>query len=159
MTPEIQKQGAAARSRYTEEQRAYVKARWATGKSAAIVAAEMFTVFGLEMSRNALLGLVDRMKLPKRPTTGPWRLNRRQPLSKPIPKPAPPRTDLSAPQPIGPAGDFPAAGLCKWLVKDLPDFQCCGQPQFGRGPYCEHHMAKRKGTQPRVPGAHIRAPF
>lgn len=146
MTPEIQKLGADARSKYSDEQREFVKIGWAAGKSAGVIAVDFSARFGVQVTRNIIIGIKSRLGLPDRQTTVCRSYHNQKHITPPKPpkKAKEPRVDLEAPSPIGPVGDFPDSKCCKWPVDDLPNFRCCGQPQFGRGPYCEHHMARRK---------------
>lgn len=44
------------------------------------------------------------------------------------------------PEPVGPVGDFPAAGACRWIHGDPKrEWRCCGAP--GQ-PWCEHHATR-----------------
>jgi hypothetical protein len=133
-------------AKYTPEQKEFVRISWMADKSSQTIADAFTAEFGIPTSRRAIIGLSNRLKLPRRANTGPWRVyshkEKRPPKSatKPI-KPKKPRPNLSTPYPQGPVGDFPEAGLCRWVVADPPDFQCCGHPQHGKGPYCEAHAA------------------
>lgn len=155
--------GGARHVKYTDEHREFVKSAWAEGKSAAKVVRELAAAFGLVCSRNAILGLVNRMGLPTRPTTGPWRQNaerhaRQEQAFKTAflgqfeapganPEPVTEIIPLTEPAPIGLVGDFPEAGCCKWPAGTGSELQFCGHPQQGRGPYCPFHMKKRRAAQ------------
>lgn len=92
-------------------------------------------------SRCAVLGKADRLGLPPRDPT----MNRRRSDKnmtggnfKPKASPAPvmPPHEIA----LGPVGDFPGPGLCRFPMNpEGSPFQCCGRPGF---PWCpEHHRA------------------
>lgn len=141
--------------KYTEEQKEFVRQGWAANKSTQTIADDFAAAYGIETSRRAIIGLASRLKLPRRANTGPWRTYPHKPpqvigpkIARPA-KVAPPQLDAVEPVPIGPKGDFPDAGGCKWVMSDLPEFQCCGHACYNRGPYCSHHAAKCRGAQPK----------
>lgn len=134
---------------HSDETKAKLKVLWDEGMGARQIAEAL----GLP-SRNAVIGLAGRMKLTPRGSEGPWRIEGqarkrksqmdalfnpvpRMPVSKP---PKAPETVLDIPPPIGPIGDYPAAGGCRWITGETGrNFQCCGHPKAHSGPYCEAH--------------------
>lgn len=112
---------------HSEATKATVADLWNSGKSARQVGMEV------GMSRCAIIGLVNRMGLPKRkvdlirPVRG-WTARK---IKAAKPKPIP------APDPIGPIGDFPPAGTCRHIAGEPSgDFQCCGHQGY---PFCDYH--------------------
>lgn len=135
----------AAPNRYTPEHRKFIADGWNAGKSASMIAADFTARFGMAISRSGVIGVADRLGLPRRATTGPWRLypEREPKLAKPKPKPAPkPQEGLSEPIPVGLPGEYLDTG-CRWLHGDkVSEFQFCGHPKWSGTPYCENHAAK-----------------
>ena len=110
---------------HSEGTRQIVKAMWATGASQR----EIGRTIG--KGKNVVAGLVKRMGLPARRNypTG-WTARKLLRLKhKPVP----------GPEPIGPIGDFPARGACRFPVNaDGEEFRCCGHEGE---PYCDFHHA------------------
>lgn len=110
---------------HSEGTRQIVKAMWTAGVSQR----EIGRTIG--KSKNAVAGLVKRMGLPGRLSkpTG-WtarKLTRIKVEHKPVP----------GPDPIGPLGDFPARGTCRFIAGEpTGDFQCCGHEGE---PWCSFH--------------------
>lgn len=142
---------------WTEERVELLKALWTKGSSASEIAAEL----GGGISRNAVLGKVDRLKLAKR--------GRRQPRpreSKPgarlrfrsanriiyIQGLAGPKRVPPTPLPAEEISKNPVnfMGLtnknCHWPINDNPPFIFCGDAAIEGQPYCAHHY--RIGHQP-----------
>lgn len=163
MTPEIQRMGADARQKHTDEQREFVRTAWASGKSAGVIAVEFSKHFNVQVSRGVIIGIKTRMQLPDRQTRVCRSYHNQKYVNPPKAKPQPPRSDLQAPEPQGPIGDFPERGLCKWPVnQDGEPFQCCGQPQYSRSSLCEYHLAKSRPVKSLVQqaaGGRVRTPF
>jgi hypothetical protein len=85
------------------------------------------------ISKNTVPGIVRRLGLPKRPKDlsrkpSGWAARKIQ-LAKP-----------PAPDPVGPVGDFPGPGKCRFIAGPVsPKFQCCGHTGY---PFCEFHSVK-----------------
>lgn len=112
---------------HSEDLKALVRSLWARDISTREIAAMT------RMSRNSVSGMVRRLGLPKRTQGGVKRgwTARKFNLANPKTK---------APEPIGPIGDFPPIGTCRFIAGDPgAKFQCCGHPGE---PFCDHH-AKR----------------
>jgi GcrA cell cycle regulator len=115
---------------HSEETKAQVSKLWADGKSAREVGAE------IGMTRNAVIGLVHRLGLPKRETdlrrgVRGWTARKMKPVPPPL---------IPAPDPIGPIGDFPARDTCHHIAGEPNgSFQCCGHKGY---PFCEYHTSR-----------------
>jgi len=50
--------------------------------------------------------------------------------------------DMTVPNPVGPLGEFPETGLCKWIHGDpsTKHWQCCAAPAYEKQPYCKVHV-------------------
>jgi len=140
------------------DQLEFARAGWKARKSASIIAKDLNAQFGTNYSRSAVLGIAYRNDFGKRESKGPWR-DHRVPKDHKTPKLPPPRADLGEPAILGPEGDFPPPGACKWIVQDMPEFRCCGQPSWQGKPYCEHHAAKARGVQPKVAPKNLKIPY
>ncbi len=141
-------------SYWTEERVEKMVALRTAGKSFASIARELG-----DISRNAVIGKVRRIKLDKltpskyQEVTPP----KPKPLPKPPipapmprPKPAPvarPAAPIvakpvviaaSEPTPLGPIGAFPDRLSCRYIHGSGATFQCCAQPGF---PWCSYHAA------------------
>lgn len=129
-----------------------LKALWADGVSASIIAATLKNV-----TRNAVIGKARRLKLAARSPGLPSRPRRPRSLALKITKadavrtaPLPrPRKNRQLPN-LGPAPDrHPvtadiAACHCRWPEGDpkQPGFHYCGRPPLPGTPYCAHHFAR-----------------
>lgn len=109
---------------------------WAAGFTAEQIGRQMHT------SRSAVCGKVRRLMLPLRVT----HIGERKPVVKvePVPK-APPPPPMPEPMAIGPIGDFPDAGTCRYIAGDpgSHEWQCCGAEAVRYDiPWCEHHFTR-----------------
>lgn len=153
---------------WTDRNVATLRQMWAERASASEIAAAL----GMDVTRNAVIGKVHRLKLPKRPT--PVATNAiPEPKPKPKPKPTvrakpvyrpPPRPEIpieptrikaEAWQPL--PGTVPVTmddlerGQCRWpLGTELP-FLFCGCEALPDRPYCEAHTRRASGPpQPKL---------
>lgn len=126
-----------------------LKALWADGLSASVIAAQLG-----EVTRNAVIGKVHRLGIQGRAATRrqPRRtMPRRNRIGRAvIRKPA-----FVRPSPVPPPGLPPAPAAlmlsiaqlteatCHWPIGDprQPGFGFCGARRTGRQPYCGHHQA------------------
>lgn len=149
-------------SKWTDEHRAFIMPLWDDGNTAAFIAQKVNARFGMTASRNAIIGVVSRAGGKPRENNGVWRLAGAQKRAKTIlanggytggkkklPVLALPAAPSAAPLAIGPAQDFPEVGFCRWPVRDIPDFQCCGQANHPGRPYCLFHAMLARGSQPK----------
>lgn len=118
----------------TPEIRAQVKSLWEAGNSYGVIAKK------LGRTRNVIIGLVTRMKLPKRPTNI-VRPSYHSP--RPKPKQAPPPPLSADPIAIGPLNTFPDTSSCRYIAVDVSagDWRCCGLP-IDRHSLCTFHAAR-----------------
>ncbi len=139
-----------------------LKVKWAEGYSAAIIA---HTYLGGRYTRSAICGKAARLNLPMRDPTvlsqrqQRFRMPRQGGCKISLPKRAPEGVvarDLSPaaqePEFIGPMGDFPALGTCRFPRGSGETFQCCGHPG---NPYCafHHQICRVKPHTTRLKGA------
>lgn len=140
---------------WTDERKEMVKRLWADGMSASEIASEVGGV-----TRNAIIGLVHRMGLPKRRDMAQTVQKRRVPtqrraakrstrpifsfISRPVCEPIDDRPVIAA---IVPPVEPPLSLLnlndatCRWPIGDpqSPDFRFCGHAPHGEKPYCLAH--------------------
>lgn len=115
---------------------------------------EIADALGNNITRSAVMGKVDRLKLSR------WRHNTELAIRPPRPKKPPSplivavALELGPLLAIGPLGDF--AG-CRYIAGDpWGDFQCCGHPQIDHSPYCSfHHPVCRTKPTGSKPGSTI----
>jgi GcrA cell cycle regulator len=127
-----------------------LKVRWEAGETCSQIARAM----GGGITRNSVIGKVRRLGLPFRDTatSSSPRVKRQGgarsfPCTKAAPAMRKPRLVEPEPEIIGPIGDFPPRGGCKWtnddpLTRDAGGkltFRMCGQPG---DPWCGHHRAR-----------------
>ncbi len=128
-----------------------LKAMWAQGLSLTEISGKLTTALGRTITRNAIMGKVDRLGLSK--------TNRLAPAEpkipgKPGPKPkvpesptfkAPPPPDAYKPAPeilVGTVRPEELRGFhCQWPVgqPEAPDFMFCGREKVEGRPYCACH--------------------
>lgn len=121
------KNGTSYNNKYTDEQRERIKAMWLEGKSSGDICRHFDG-----MSRNAAIGLITRMNLPKRV--------RIRPPAKP--RPVVPLIAELAPLPIGSPGEFSLKG-CKWIAGEpTATFVECGISRKSGSPWCEYHHSR-----------------
>ena len=148
---------------WTDDRTATLKQLWAGGDTASVIALKLG-----EVTRNAVIGKVHRLGLPKR-MSGPRKTKpprRCLPLlaaraqsrkSRPSPFPFAAKTfaRIAAAPKSQPPGLDPAPATavtvrtltgrtCRWPIGDpkLPDFHFCGCDKGpAPGPYCSHHAA------------------
>jgi GcrA cell cycle regulator len=149
---------------WTNDRIEQLKALWADGKSASVIAATLGSV-----TRNAIIGKIHRLGLPARATgTAAARPSRRSAArlrprertlrssGRPLPMRAP-RTLAHVSLQLGPAPEVPvtlstlAAATCRWPEGDpaAPGFHFCGRPKSSVGPYCEPHASMAYKPAPR----------
>lgn len=143
--------------RLSEGARDWIVAQWNGGKTTSQIAVGLFDTFGIVKTRSAICGLVDRdprcmHNADKKPNSKPMRVREPAPkvpraanvvrLPAPKPRPAPPSDEPAA---IGPVGDFPATGHCRFIAgSPRGGFQCCGHPTAGvTDPWCGWHLDHR----------------
>jgi len=134
---------------WSDEDKQTIKALWAEGLSATQIARQMPG----KRTRNAVLGVVHRMKLSSRISAKgglrPVRVSR-----PPQPKPAP-VADTPAPAPEDPGPMHPPLTTltvrdhhCKWPYDVGADYHYCGAKPHKDHPFCEYHC--RKAYQPKL---------
>ena len=113
------------------------------------MAQKMSAIFGLEISRNALIGKARRLELPMR--HGPGTRKPPQYPAKPAKIPRP--VSVAAPIPPEPEPTVPEVGLsiyqltnatCRWplgKVSDRPPYRYCGGATEIEVSYCDEHRA------------------
>ncbi|MGB0747970.1 MAG: GcrA family cell cycle regulator [Magnetospiraceae bacterium] len=117
---------------WTEERIETLKELWTDGLPAGEIGRR------LGVTKNAVVGKVHRLGLPKRPSPikGAASAGSSTPAPAPKKKPAPVKTliDLAALKP----------GMCCWPIGDpgAPDFHFCGGRAISGKPYCEEHCAR-----------------
>ena len=144
---------------------------WADGKSASEISRELWDRLGFYASRNAIIGKVHRLRLPKRKTVLTPKAQARKgagrartALDKPRPriirpKPQPrlraapiPRRSIpmEAPKPMNLTIMQLTSRTCKWPVNDPPKGEAylfCGEAKEpGKEPYCPYHARLAEGT-------------
>ena len=110
---------------WTEERISKLRELWSQGKTASEISAAL----GGEISRNAVIGKVHRLKLSSRPSP----IKQRAPEPTPVMKPA---------KLVGTATLLALSDRsCKWPVGDplSPDFHFCGSSAVHGLPYCTSH--------------------
>lgn len=153
-------------SKYTDAHRAFIEPLWTQGVTAREIADKVNAKFSLTITRNAIISLVDRWKLPKRESGGVWRISGAQQRAQTIlanggytgPKKRPPVLEPPGeiPGPIGILGEFAQDNCCKWPVnQDGQEYQVCGHPA-PKGPYCagHHRIAHQPSHKPVQAGAY-----
>ncbi len=138
---------------WSDERKALVQRLWAEGLSARQIGKQ------LALTRNAIIGAVHRMALPKRaPSTLRDPAQRRYNGNKP-PKfrfgaPTAPKNRASsrlksAVEPSPPLAADPVLFMeristqCSWILDDkepISSRQCCGGPAHRRTSWCEYHL-------------------
>ena len=120
--------------RWTAEREDRLRALWADGYSASVIA----RMLGPDLTKNAIIGKVGRLKLPSRAThVSNTRPREFKLVSKP---PVEVRPDTWTALP----GTTPVSmaeleqGMCKWPIGESPFLFCGAEAQ---GVYCEHHKA------------------
>jgi len=135
-----------------EHRKQIIKARWLAGATSSQIGKE------LRISRNSVMGYVNRMKLPQRSQDavrqeGKKASHKHKPrgfalamipglgfsVSKDKKDPYKPSKDIL--EPLGPIGDFPPGRTCRAISGDvaLGNWQCCGRPGY---PYCAAHKER-----------------
>ena len=151
---------------WTEETRAFVRMRWAEGRSASEISAEMAERYGARKTRNAVIGYVHRAGLSR--TEGPAapkrvertsRRNRITQARKPRPpKPAPPeplsvrKALILSLEPIDASTrvDAVARHQCRFIHGDpSKDWAFCGRTKQAGSSYCKAHTMLCCPVQPK----------
>jgi hypothetical protein len=160
-------EGAALTERWSDDRVEYVIDRWQEGASAKMIAEELNRLYLLggeeRFSRNAVIGRVHRMRLPKRPGTttharqeAALRAKPRKPRQRPAAAPAPTLPPRPATQPTVKRGrrwrgpvhllDLPASGACKFPVaidpRKIGRHLFCARHVSNGGIYCPEHHAR-----------------
>jgi hypothetical protein len=127
---------------WTDDRIEILKSFWATGLSARQIANELGGT-----TRNAVIGMAYRLKLPRREPSWPRSAPKRKPAApvklklKPrlVASVAPPAKSRLVPaKPPRPLYQL-ADNQCRWVV-DSREFLFCGAPiAEARRPYCPHH--------------------
>lgn len=140
----LRRPGATTASTWTEARVEQMKKLWADGLSASQIA----TALGGGVTRMAVLGKVHRANLPipRRPRRPNWNV---RPNDGTLPAPYVAPIPISEPEYLGPVGDFPERGACKWIKGDpsTSEWQCCGHKAMPELPYCEFHSCLAYNTQ------------
>lgn len=137
---------------WTEERVETLKRLWAKGNSASEIA------LVLQVTRNTVIGKVQRLKLPKRLTT-----NQRRPravnfsianvkeLAEKKSKFVFEEMCKGAPEPLMVALEDLSDRSCRWPIGDprRDDFGFCGHPQEEGSSYCPHHADRAVNTVPK----------
>jgi hypothetical protein len=140
-------------AKYTDTQREFVRTAWAAGQSAAVIASSLMVNFAIEATRNGVISLARRMKLPARESDGPWRIEgqrRREAAIEAMREPAQKKAPTPPPKPsgapltiLGPVDDFVGRGMCQFPVnQDGQPFQQCGHGQEDGRIYCGYHCSR-----------------
>jgi len=134
-----------------EHRKQIIKARWLAGATSSQIGRE------LGISRNSVMGHVNRMKLPKRSDDSARQEGKKVAKRKYtgfalglIPglgisvskdKKDPYKASKDILEPLGPVGDFPPGQTCRAISGDVStgNWQCCGRPGY---PYCAAHKEK-----------------
>ena len=148
-------------SKYSDEQKDLIRLGWADGSSAATIADLFYKAFKVRVSRNAIIGVANRMGLsPHNASTSASANATAKRLATMAArgtytgrKPQTPATDVPVPSeepsPLGLPGE--STDGCQWRHGDDPKtWRCCGHPRKPGRPYCEHHYSRAYTTQ-RIP--------
>ena len=116
--------------------------------SARQIAAILSAEFGVQISRNQVIGKAIRLKLPSRPLPKPQYRPRpsraRVAVLPPMPAPPPPPT-IAVDRRRLRVATLPIirqdASLCRWLYDDYP-YVCCSEPKCEGSSYCIWHDRK-----------------
>ena len=149
---------------WNDERTKLLKSLWAGGESAAEIAVKLNQRFGVEFTRNAVLGKVDRLNLParlrRRRSSVAKAISRKRAVkpASPIPTQGNPafRSLTSEPYTPGPELVIPLAERkslmdlerkdCRWPIGDpqsaYPEFHFCGREKIPGLPYCEPHARR-----------------
>ncbi len=146
-------------------------ALWADGRSGTEISRELWDRLGLYYSRNAVIGRVYRLGLPKRETILTPKAQARKgakrarpALDKPRPRIIRPKPQprlraapisrrsipMEAPKPMNLTIMQLTSRTCKWPVNDPPKgepYLFCGEAKEpGKEPYCPYHARLAEGT-------------
>lgn len=115
---------------WTDERIELLKSLWAEGLPAGEIGRR------LEVTKNAVVGKVHRLGLPKRPSPI------KNAVSSSTTPRAKPKKKVKADEPIRLADLGP--GMCSWPIGDPgnPDFHFCGAKSIPGKPYCLAHCEK-----------------
>jgi len=135
------------KARWSDDALALLKRELLAGSSSSQIARKLNSQLGTVFTRNAIIGKVHRMSLPRperqripRQARGHRRHKAPKPqkfalVIQPAPTtPAEPRYACSA--------EIPEQALCRWIDGDVQDrnYHFCGRPAKENSPYCpEHH--------------------
>ena len=143
-------------SPWTPEITAALREKWDYGKSCTIIAKELNGEFDLRLTRNAVIGKVDRINLPKRASSIKAviaRVGRKRHEPRPV-KVKPPRLpsyyqaaaifDSEIPQEQRKTILQLNEHDCRWPVGEVgsPDFFFCGGQAEEDRPYCAGHCVR-----------------
>ena len=146
-------------SRWTEERVERLKLLWSQGLSCGVIAGELGVV-----TRNAVIGKINRLGLAGRVTTKRKITRQGLPLRPKKPRPnyhigsefKAKHTPMdSSPLPPQAETDIPRVAFadvldtqCKWIVGDNRPAMCCGDASIPSKPYCAHHT--RRASPPLI---------
>ncbi len=139
---------------YTEQHRALIRTLWSDNLSCAQIARRFNKAFDADITRSAVIGLANRMQLPKREGGGTWTAEgaakrvatmkaRGIPFGNKSKKPASmaPVASGEEPKPLGKPGQNP--GECQWIAGDDPKtWVFCGHPKLAGTSWCSHHAQR-----------------
>ena len=139
--------------KWPDEQRAFILSLWDKGLSSSQIAEQFTRSYGPKVSRNVIIGIVNRAGGSKRdPGVGSWATagaqKRHQTMlanggytgpkkkSAPVDPPKPPTSVL------GTVEEMVGDGMCKFPVSGPGEpWQQCGHPAQPHKPYCAGHCA------------------
>lgn len=96
----------------------------------------------LSLTRNQVIGVIYRARkkgtnIPRSGVINRYGLAKPKVKTVAPSKPVQSKPILDEPAPLGPVGDFPPRGTCRYMRKPFAaDFQMCGHPGH---PWCEFH--------------------
>jgi len=128
-------------SPHSDKHREFIKAKFEEGYSPKSISVLLQSAFKVDLSRNAVGGIIDRMGLKRSGqkvksyfTTKPVKKSQPMKSQEPIP--------TVEPAPIGPLNDFPSGARCKYTRDDPAkhNFRMCGHKTSGiDNPWCAYH--------------------
>ncbi len=135
---------------YTDQHRALIRTLWNDNLSCAQIARRFNKAFDADITRSAVIGLANRMQLPKREGGGTWtaegaakRVATMKAKGIPFgnkPKKAAsvaPMASSEEPKPLG------VDTGCRWLHGDDPKtWIFCGHPKLAGTSWCSHHALR-----------------
>lgn len=126
-----------------EQHRTFIKKKFEEGYSAKAISMLLQSAFKIDLSRNAVGGIIDRMGLKRSSsrvksyfTTAQRRSSAPQQI---------PNIPTKEPAAVGPLNDFPSAGKCKFTHDDPSkhNFRMCGHKTSGiEDPWCDYHKSR-----------------